>query len=123
MKGLTDGVMLYHGSYCEVQSPDLEMHLFSHKSSYRSDSIFGERKDMVIEKELTDEAKKNAIDLMTTMVVTEIAQNMNISTTEALERFLLSNTGKLLFDEESKLWWDGPSSIAEMFEKEAYGMK
>ena len=73
---------------------------------------------MLIEKELTDEAKKNAIDLMTTMVVTEIAQNMNISTTEALERFLLSNTGKLLYEEELKLWWDGPSSIVEMFEKE-----
>lgn len=73
---------------------------------------------MVIESALTDEAKKNAIDLMTTMVVTEIAQNMNISTTEALERFLLSNTGKLLYEEELKLWWDGPSSIVEMFRKE-----
>ena len=73
---------------------------------------------MVIESSLTDEAKKNAIDLMTTMVVIEIAQNMNISATEALERFLLSNTGKLLYEEELKLWWDGPSSIVEMFEKE-----
>lgn len=73
---------------------------------------------MLVEKELTDEAKKNAIDLMATMVVTEIAQNMNISTTEALERFLISNTGKMLYEEELKLWWDGPSSIVEMFEKE-----
>lgn len=26
--------------------------------------------------------------------------------------------GKLLYDEASKLWWDGPSAIAEAYERE-----
>lgn len=73
---------------------------------------------MVIENQITDEAEKNAIDLMVTMVVEEIAQKENISTTEALTSFFVSNTGKMLFDEKTKLWWDGPSAIVEMYEKE-----
>ena len=76
---------------------------------------------MLIENQITEEVEKNAIDLMVTMVVEEIAQNMSISTTEALECFLTSNTGGLLFDKESKLWWDGPSAIVEMYEKEVLG--
>lgn len=74
---------------------------------------------MVLENQITEEAENNAIDLMTTMVVEEIAQSMNVSTTVALELFLTSNTGKMLFDKESKLWWDGPSAIVEMYKKEA----
>ncbi|MGN0408604.1 MAG: hypothetical protein ACI4EJ_10110 [Bacteroides sp.] len=73
---------------------------------------------MAVERVLTEEAKKNAIDLIITMVVDEIADDMQMEPTEVLSKFLLSNTGKLLYDEESKLWWDGPSDIAEMFKRE-----
>lgn len=73
---------------------------------------------MAVERVLTEEAKKNAIDLIITMVVDEIADDMQMEPTEVLSKFLLSNTGKLLYDEESKLWWDGPSNIAEMFKRE-----
>ena len=76
MRGLTDGVVLYHGSYCEVRSPDLGM-----CAKYKD---FGR----------------------------------GFYLTSSLEQFLLSDTGKLLYEEELKLWWDGPSSIVEMFEKE-----
>lgn len=31
---------------------------------------------------------------------------------------MTSNTGRLLYEEESKLWWNGPSDIAEMFKNE-----
>jgi hypothetical protein len=34
-----------------------------------------------------------------------------------LLEFLKSNTAKMLYDDSTKLWWDGPSSIAEDFKK------
>lgn len=60
-------------------------------------------------------SKKNAIDLMVAMVVDEAAMELHLTPTELLPEFVISNTGKLLYDETSKLWWSGPSDIAEMF--------
>lgn len=73
---------------------------------------------MSIEKTLTEEAKKNAIDLVVTMVVDELSEELRMEPSEVLVKFLSSNTGRLLYDEESKLWWDGPSAIAEMYKRE-----
>ena len=73
---------------------------------------------MAIEKVVTEETKKNAIDLMVTMVVDELAEEMHINPTELLPKFVVSRTGKLLYDETSKLWWSGPADIAEMYKAE-----
>lgn len=73
---------------------------------------------MAIEKTVTEETKKNAIDMVVTMVVDELAEDMQLNPTELLPRFITSKTGKLLYDENSKLWWNGPSDIAEMFKAE-----
>lgn len=67
---------------------------------------------------LTDDQKKYAIDLMTTLVVEEIAEKLRIDQAKILHDFVSSETGKLLYDESSKLWWNGPSYIAEMYMKE-----
>lgn len=37
---------------------------------------------------------------------------------EVFSKFISSKTGELLYDGESKLWWDGPSYIAEMYKEE-----
>ena len=73
---------------------------------------------MAIEKTITEEAEKNAIDLLVTMVVEELAEDLNIKPAEPLPRFVLSQTGRLLYDERSKLWWCGPSDIAQMYKAE-----
>ena len=73
---------------------------------------------MAIEKELTKAARNNAIDLMVTMVVDELASELNLDSAELLPKFVTSRTGRLLYDESSKLWWSGPSDIAEMFRAE-----
>ena len=73
---------------------------------------------MAIENAVTEEVKKNAIDLLVTMVVDELAEDMHLNPTELLPKFVVSRTGKLLYDETSKLWWSGPSDIAEMFKAE-----
>lgn len=59
---------------------------------------------MAIEKKVTEETKKNAIDLIVAMVVDELAEDLNLKPTELLPKFILSNTGRLLYDESSKLW-------------------
>ena len=73
---------------------------------------------MGIENGITEEAKKNAIDLLITIVVDELSESMGLRPAEELPRFLSSRTGKLLYDEESRLWWSGPSDIAEMYRNE-----
>ncbi len=76
---------------------------------------------MAIEKVVSEETKKNAIDLLVTMVVDELAEEMSVPPEELLSEFIASNTGKLLYDETSKLWWSGPSDLAEMYKKEIAG--
>ena len=73
---------------------------------------------MAVEETITEETKKNAIDLMVTMVVDDLAEEMHLSPTDLLPRFIASRTGKLLYDETSKLWWSGPSYIADMYKAE-----
>ncbi len=73
---------------------------------------------MAIETVVTEERKKHAIDLMITMVVDELAMDMDRNPSELLPEFVASRTGKLLYDEASKLWWNGPSDIAEMYRAE-----
>ncbi len=65
--------------------------------------------------------KKYAVDLMVTMVVEELAEDLQEEPKEMLSKFIASKTGELLYDEESKLWWSGPSDIAQMYKKEIVG--
>lgn len=73
---------------------------------------------MVIEREVTKETKNNAIDMLITLIVDELTTDLQMEPDEAFSKFVSSKTGELLYDEESKLWWSGPSDIAEMFKAE-----
>ena len=73
--------------------------------------------------EVTDELIKNTMDLLAAMAASDIASDLGISNTQALAKFLSSRTGRLLYDEQSKLWWDGPSAIAQMYEDEIRGTR
>lgn len=59
-----------------------------------------------------------AIDLLTTMVVESIAKKDGRDASDILPRFLRSRTGQMLYNESSKLWWDGPAFIEEQYRKE-----
>lgn len=80
--------------------------------------IYGKCENMTAEKTVTEETRKNAIDLLVTMTVDELAGDLHQNPTELLLQFIVSKTGSLLYEEGSKLWWSGPSDIAEMFRKE-----
>ena len=68
-----------------------------------------------VKMEVTIDLIHNTMDLLTTMAVSGIAQDTGLTTSEVLVGFLCSDTGKALYDEETKLWWDGPSAIAENY--------
>ncbi|WP_407399283.1 hypothetical protein [Anaerovibrio sp.] len=58
------------------------------------------------------------IDLLITMVVEEIADETGKATADVLEDFLASRTGKALYDENTKLWCNGPSYLVELYNEE-----
>ncbi len=73
---------------------------------------------MVIEKTIEKSVENNAIDLLITLIVEELSEDLNMDPDEVFSKFISSKTGELLYDGESKLWWDGPSYIAEMYKGE-----
>lgn len=70
---------------------------------------------------ITDEQKKYAIDLMVTLVMEELLGETDEDPAKVLSEFISSATGRLLYDESSKLWWNGPAYIAEMYKREIRG--
>ena len=67
---------------------------------------------------LSKERMDYTIDLLIAMVVEEIAEETGKDRKDMLIDFLSSKTGKFLYDETTKLWWSGPSYIAEMYMQE-----
>lgn len=67
---------------------------------------------------LSKERMDYTIDLHIAMVVEEIAEETGKDRKDILIDFLSSKTGKFLYDETTKLWWSGPSYIAEMYMQE-----
>lgn len=58
------------------------------------------------------------IDLLITMAVEEIAEDTGKIPKEILPEFYSSKTGKALYDEQTRLWCNGPSYIAELYTDE-----
>lgn len=63
-------------------------------------------------------SKEYTIDLLIAMVVEKLAEETGKDRKDILIDFLSSKTGKFLYDETTKLWWSGPSYIAEMYMQE-----
>ena len=58
------------------------------------------------------------IDLLITMAVEEITDMTGEKPQDVINDFLKSRTGKALYDTATKLWWNGPSYIADMYLEE-----
>ncbi|MCM1180808.1 MAG: hypothetical protein NC347_11160 [Clostridium sp.] len=69
-------------------------------------------------KDVTEDQRKFAVDAMVTLVVEELADELKLDPTTTLKEFVASKTGALLYDESSKLWWNGPSYIVNMYKEE-----
>ena len=59
-----------------------------------------------------------AIDMLISMVVMDLAHEQGRSATELMPEFLSSRTARQLYDEEQKLWCEGPAYIEEMYKQE-----
>lgn len=68
--------------------------------------------------DVTEYQKNFAVDVVVTLVVEELAMESGRSPDAVLKDFISSKTGALLYDEPSKLWWNGPAYITEMYRKE-----
>ena len=58
-----------------------------------------------------------AMDLTAMMAVEQLSKEINQSQEKVLLDFMESNTAKMLYDDSTKLWWDGPSATAEEYKK------
>ena len=67
---------------------------------------------------ISKERLNYTIDLLVTMAVEEISSFTGKDSKEGLVDFLASKTGEALYDDTTKLWWTGPSYIAEMYLEE-----
>ena len=58
-----------------------------------------------------------AMDLTAMMAVEQLSAETNQSQEKVLLDFMESNTAKMLYDDSTKLWWDGPSATADEYKK------
>lgn len=72
---------------------------------------------------VTEEQKKFAIDAIVALTVDEISLETGEDPMVILPKFIESKTAQALYDESSKLWWNGPAYIAEMYLEESNNQK
>ena len=66
---------------------------------------------------MTNDKTLFAMDLTALMAIEQIAKETNQPLEKTLLNFMESDTAKMLYDDSTKLWWDGPSAIAEEYKK------
>ena len=59
-----------------------------------------------------------AMDLTAMMAFEQLSTETNEPQEKVLLDFMESNTAKMLYDDSTKLWWDGPSATAEEFKNQ-----
>lgn len=59
-----------------------------------------------------------AMDLTALMTVEQLARESDAPAEKVLIDFMKSNTAEMLYDDATKLWWDGPSAVAEEYKKQ-----
>ena len=64
------------------------------------------------------EKKIYAMNLVTMMIVEDIAKETRRPMEEVLLKFMQSEMAEKLYDDSLKLWWDGPDALRERYEKE-----
>lgn len=73
---------------------------------------------MAVNSSIPVEKENAAIDMNISMVVDDLADLLHKPVEEVLSQFLQSRTCAILYDRESKLWWDGPSAIVDLYLEE-----
>ncbi len=64
------------------------------------------------------EKENAAIDMNIQMAVDDLSEILHKPVEEVLPQFLQSRTCATLYNRASKLWWDGPSAIVDLYLEE-----
>ena len=64
------------------------------------------------------EKKIYAMNIVTELLVEDIAKETRRPTEEVLLKFMQSEMAEKLYDDSLKLWRDGPDALRESYEKE-----
>lgn len=59
-----------------------------------------------------------SMELLAAGACKTIAKQKNITPLEAFDLFIKSQTAKMLFDERTVFWWNGPDYIADEYNRE-----
>ena len=59
-----------------------------------------------------------SMELLVAMACKTIAKRQKISKIKAFDEFIKSQTAKMLFDEKTAFWCNGPDYIADEYQKE-----
>lgn len=59
-----------------------------------------------------------SMELLAAMACKTIAEQQKISQIKAFDSFIKSKTAKMLFDERTAFWCNGPDYIADEYERE-----
>ena len=68
--------------------------------------------------EITKDRLDYTVDVLISMTVAELADELQLNEEELLEDFLLSKTGQALYDTDTELWHNGPTYLAEIYKQE-----
>lgn len=64
-----------------------------------------------------------SMELIAAMACKTIAEQKQISLINAFDSFIKSKTAKMLFDERTAFWCNGPDYIADEFNRELFNPK
>jgi len=67
---------------------------------------------------MTNEQKVFAMNIVTKLLVEDIAEETGRPAEDVLLDFMQSKTAVSLYNDSLKLWWDGPSAVGERYKKE-----
>ena len=73
---------------------------------------------MAVDSSISSDKENAAIDMNIQMAVEILSDILHQSVEDILPQFLESRTCAVLYDRETKMWWDGPSVIAELYLEE-----
>jgi len=76
---------------------------------------------MAVDSTIPLQKENAAIDMNIQMAVDDLSAILHKPVEEVLPQFLQSRTCAVLYDRETKLWWDGPSAIVEYYLEEIDG--
>ena len=71
-----------------------------------------------MDEQISTDKENAAIDQLIAMAVEEIADEEQRDPSDVLPEFLASRTAAMLYDRSTKLWWDGPTAVAELYKTE-----